>query len=479
MVFKPYVGFSMTSAFNPRSVGSVMIALAVMVLLFPAVQAQPHDVTLYLFWGDGCPHCAAEKVFLNEISEKYPTLTIKDYELYHNESNREFLQELSEAFGHTPQGIPVTFIDSTVIEGFDSADRLGKAIEERIANCVEDGCPDPLDILDDPSLGEVNNESIVDIPFIGAIDAAQISLPALTVILGAADSFNPCAFFVLFFLLSMLIYARSRIRMLIIGGTFVFFSAFIYFLFMSAWLNFFLIAGSIAIITLIAGIVAIFIGVINVKDFFFYKKGISLTISDTAKPKLFDRMRGLLKADSLGHMFLGAVVLAITANTYELLCTAGFPLVYTRVLTLHGLPTLSYYLYLALYNLVYIIPLSIIVGIFTVTLGARRLSQWQGQVLKLISGFMMLFLGVVLVIDPGMLQNVIASALLIGGAIVVSLAIVGIKSLYDKRHGISHDDFQKKGNEEGSEKGTDANKDEEADSKRTDAIQDEGDADDP
>ena len=146
--------------------------------------------------------------------------------------------------------------------------------------------------------------------------------------------------------------------MFLIGGVFVFFSGLIYFLFMAAWLNVFLVVGQIAAITITGGIVALLIGGINVKDFFLFKQGVSLVIPESAKPKLFERMRGLLKAPTLPAMIAGTVVLALSANAYELLCTAGFPMVYTRVLTLHRLTTFQYYQYLVLYNIVYVVPLA-------------------------------------------------------------------------------------------------------------------------
>jgi len=266
----------------------------------------------------------------------------------------------------------------------------------------------------------------MDLPLIGRVDPALISLPMITVVLGGLDSFNPCAFFVLFFLLSLLVHARSRPRMLVIGGTFVFFSGLLYFLFMAAWLNLFLLAGNLRTITLAAGSVALAVSFINIKDFFLFGKGISLSIPDSAKLRLYERMRRLLKSASLVSALAGTVVLAIAANTYELLCTAGFPMVFTRVLTLHSLPAPTYYLYLALYNIVYIIPLAAIVIMFTVTLGARKLTAWEGRKLKLLSGIMMLLLGMVLLVRPAALSNIFAAAVMLAAALIMSWGIISL-----------------------------------------------------
>jgi hypothetical protein len=135
-------------------------------------------------------------------------------------------------------------------------------------------------------------------------------------------------------------------------------------------------------------------------------------------------MRGLLKAPTLSAMIFGTIILAISANAYELLCTAGFPMVYTRVLTLHTLTAFQYYQYLVLYNIVYVVPLAVIVGVITVTLGARKLTEWQGRQLKLVSGLMMLSLGAVLIVNPAVLNNVTASIVLLAGVIAASGIII-------------------------------------------------------
>ncbi|HLO26184.1 MAG TPA: hypothetical protein VK187_08715 [Geobacteraceae bacterium] len=278
----------------------------------------------------------------------------------------------------------------------------------------------------------------LSLPLVGSVDTSRLSLPVLTLVIAVFDSFNPCAFFVLFFLLSLLVHAHSRQRMVIIGGVFVFFSGLLYFLFMAAWLNLFLFFGRLRTITAIAGIVAIIIALLNIKDFFFFKKGISLVIPEQAKPKLFERMREIMHAGSLPAMLAATVFLAFAANTYELICTAGFPMVYTRALTLQRLPIPVYYAYLALYNVVYVIPLACIVTLFAVTLGSRKLSEWQGRVLKLLSGSMMLCLGIVLLTAPTLLTNALVSICLL----LLSVTVAGVVVIVAKRFGMDADQNQ-------------------------------------
>jgi len=263
----------------------------------------------------------------------------------------------------------------------------------------------------------------LSVPVFGTIDAGTLSLPLFTLAIASLDAFNPCAFFVLLFLLSLMVHARSRPRMLLVGGTFVFFSGLVYFLFMAAWLNLFLVVGGAPWVTLIAGLVALTIGVINVKDFFLFRQGPSLSIPDGAKPGLFKRMRGLLGAENLGTMMIGTVTLALAANSYDLLCTAGFPMVYTRVLTLNALSGWEYYGWLVAYNLIYVLPLLAIVLLFTFTLGSRKLSERQGRVLKLLSGTMMVGLGLVMLFAPEALNSLwMGAGLLLLAAVVTTAA---------------------------------------------------------
>jgi len=379
---------------------------------------------LYFFWGDGCPHCEKEKIYLDMAMKKYPQLEVKSYEVWHNGTNAVFFSQMLEAAGVKASGVPVTFIHTEVFAGFN--DRTAEEIENKIQYCIQNikTCVEPSE----RPLGPVSQKKhqIVEVPFLGDIDLSVISLPVMTVILGGLDSFNPCAFFVLFFLLSLLIHAKSRKRMFLIGGTFVFFSGFIYFVFMAAWLNLFMVAGQLLIITVTAGIVALTVAVINIKDFFFFSKGVSLSIPEKAKPKLFERMRNLLKATSVSSMLIGTVVLAIAANSYELLCTAGFPMVFTRILTLQDLTTGQYYLYLAMYNFIYVVPLATIVVIFTVTLGAKKLTEWQGRKLKLLSGLMMFCLGLILLIDPALLNNIFVALAILASVFILFALIISL-----------------------------------------------------
>ncbi len=398
------------------------------------------NVHLYVFHSYNCPHCQEALPFFEQLAEETPWLKLHELEITTSRANAEQYVRFGAALGQEAIYVPGFFFCGQMVTGYDNPQGMGAGIAAALDACHEDallqvaaaasaeGAAATAPLAANPGAEQVAEAAAaISLPFVGKVSVESLSLPVLTVVLGGLDAFNPCAFFVLMFLLSLMVHARNRSRMLLIGGVFVLFSGLIYFVFMSAWLNIFLWVGELKVITLLAGLVAIVIGLINIKDFFWFKQGVSLGIPDSAKPGLFARMRKLVSADSLPTMLGSTVVLAIAANSYELLCTSGFPMVYTRALTLHDLPRATFYGYLALYNLVYILPLLLIVTVFAVRFGAHKLSENEGRVLKLLSGLMMLLLGVLLVVAPTTLNNPLVALGLLAAALLITFVAVQVE----------------------------------------------------
>jgi thiol-disulfide isomerase/thioredoxin len=383
-------------------------------------------VRLYYFFSPTCPHCQAAAPYIDELQARWPWLEVKKFAVKDNRANAKFYYETALSLGTKALSVPGFVFCRQVLIGYDTADTTGAEIAKALEACHERRLANPTATAA-PAAGtpaspaEQSAATTINLPFVGMVDVQAFSLPVLTVVLAGMDAFNPCAFFVLLFLLSLLVHARSRARMAIVGGTFVLFSGLVYFVFMAAWLNVFLIAGELRVITVIAGLLALTVATLNIKDFFWFKEGPSLSIPESAKPGLFKRMRGIVATGNLGPMLASTVLLAIVANSYELLCTAGFPMVYTRVLTLAGLETWQYYAWLAVYNVIYVIPLLVIVIVFVRTMGARKLSESEGRVLKLVSGFMMLGFGLLLLAAPQLLTNPLASIVVLLVAVAVAL----------------------------------------------------------
>jgi hypothetical protein len=205
---------------------------------------------------------------------------------------------------------------------------------------------------------------------------------------------------VLLFLLSVLVNLKDRWKVLAVAGTFVVVSGLAYLAFMAAWLNVFQLVGLLRPVQIVLGLIGATVGTIHVKDFFAFKKGVSLSIPESAKPGLYARVRRIMTAENLLGALVGAAVLATLVNIIELLCTAGLPAMYTGILSMQNYPVWVNYLYLCLYIVGYMFDDSIMVGIAVVTLGHHKLQERGGRVLKLISGMVILALSGVMIFRP-------------------------------------------------------------------------------
>lgn len=387
-------------------------------------QGQP-QIHLYFFWSAKCPHCQEARPLVESLPSEYPWLKLHSLELTEHRNHARLYDAMAQALGQQARSVPAFLFCGTMMVGYDRADSMGALLRENLQTCHQQ-------VMRDQKPGEGSSGDLtttrqavpVELPFFGEVRAESLSLPTLTLVLAGLDSFNPCAFFVLLFLLSLLVHARSRSRMLAIGGIFILFSGLIYFVFMAAWLNLFVLVGQLQAVTVIAGTLAVALGLINIKDYVWFKRGVSLSIPEHAKSGLYKHMRGLVSAESFVPMVVGTIALAIAANSYELLCTAGFPMVFTRILTLNELNPEQYYLYLALYNIIYVIPLLVIVVAFAATLGARKLTEREGRILKLLSGLMMVQLGTVLLLAPELLDNLFAALVMILVALIATFLLV-------------------------------------------------------
>ena len=345
-----------------------------------------------VFVRPGCPFCEAAKGFLTELQRRRPKLHMRIRDISQDPEALQELSELAHRFGVHPVGVPAFYLRGQLIIGFFSAETTGKMIEALLDRSVSSSGADFRDRLSMPK--------IVYVPFLGRINAGDLGLPLFTLILGLVDGFNPCAMWVLLFLLSMLVNLRNRKKMFLIGGVFVAVSGLVYFAFMVAWLNLFFLIGASRLTQVLLGMIAVIIGLLNIKDSVAFGQGPSVRIPEAAKPKIYDHVRRVLYAENLVGALTAVIVLAILVNTVELLCTAGLPAVYTKVLTAYALPTWAYYGYLVLYNVAYMADDSLMLVVAVMTLSRRKLQEKGGRWLKLISGAVIFALGLVLILAP-------------------------------------------------------------------------------
>jgi glutaredoxin len=387
--------------------------LAVAMLLLVGLLAGPAraaDADMVMWGHPACPHCKAAHAFLDELRARRPDLQIVEHDVTRAPETYEELRARTEQAGLDMVGLPSFVVRGRFLVGFDTADTTGRQIEALLApigppSVVEHG-PAHAPGSETPRVPESGgppSEGTVDIPVFGRVSPKELGLPLFTIAIGLVDGFNPCAMWVLLFLLSLLVNIKSRARMLAIAGTFVLVSGLAYYAFMAAWLNVFMLVGLSRIVQIVLGVMALVIGVVNVKDFFAFEKGISFSIPDRAKPSIYARVRSIVRAESLVAAIAGARVLAVLVNVIELICTAGLPALYTQVLVQQGASTGARYGYLALYNLAYMLDDSIMVGIAVVTLGKRKLQERAGRWLKLLSGVVILLLGALLIFAPQVL----------------------------------------------------------------------------
>lgn len=381
-------------------------------------------VDLYFGWLSTCPHCARARPFVEGLAAEKPWLVVHSLQLDgDNAANLRFLTGLAEGIGEQIEAVPAFLFGGRLVTGFDTAETTGAQLAaelegyraEVVAALRPGASPTPQ-----PSAAN----GYVTVPVLGRVAVGSVSLPVLTVVLAGLDAFNPCALSVLLFLLSVLVGTRSRARMALVGGTFVLVSGLAYFTFMAAWLNLFLLVGELRLVTVAAGAAATIAALINIKDYVWFRRGISLMIPESARPRIFGRMLDLGESTKLSAMLAGTLVVAVAVNAYEMLCTGGFPVVFTRILTLRELPTGTYYLYLLLYNVVYVVPLLLVVGAFTWTLGSRGISELEARRLKLLSGLLMLGLGLLLLFAPERLMDLTASLAIFGVAVGVTAAAI-------------------------------------------------------
>jgi thiol-disulfide isomerase/thioredoxin len=377
----------------------------------PDMEPEQVKSDLEVFVRQGCPHCDKAKPTLARLKQQYPLLTIAIHDIGEDPEALLRLKTLAAKLGITQLGVPAFYGRGELIIGFESDATTGKQLEELLGRpppgagaTSGDTCPLEPEVPCAPaSAAGVIGGQRVAIPFLGERTLPELSLPVFTLFLGLLDGFNPCAMWVLLFLLSLLANLRDRRKMFLLAGIFVLVSGVVYFAFMAAWLNIFLLIGYIRIIQVMLGWVAVGVGLVNVKEFWAFGQGLSLTIPESAKPGLYARVRKILAAEHMGQAIIGILVLATLVNMIEFLCTAGFPALFTQVLSQQELTTLEYYGYLGLYNLAYIADDAVMVTIAVVTLSHRKLQEREGRWLKLISGLVMLGLGVLLLAAPDLL----------------------------------------------------------------------------
>lgn len=376
-----------------------------------AAASTEKTVNIYFFWGEGCPHCEKEKLFLEKMEEKYPELNVQDYEIWGNAENRDLMIKFGRELDAKVSGVPFTVVGEKYVVGWMDEKNTGAEIEAAIHCAINQSCRDlGREINGSQELDEYGTKETYKIPetltlpLLGEIQTKNISLPILTIIIGALDGFNPCAMWTLLFLISLLLGMQNRRRMWVLGVTFIVTSAAVYFLFLSAWLNLLLFIGFILWVRILIGLVALGGGGYYLKEYFFNPHAGCVSTKTEKRKKVFEKLRQLTHEKHFLIALVGIILLAMAVNLVELICSAGLPAVYTQILTLSDLPTWQYYGYLLLYIFVFMLDDLVVFFIAMITLRMTGVSDKYSRLSHLIGGIAMVIIGLLLLFKPELLM---------------------------------------------------------------------------
>ena len=390
---------------------------------------EQNKVYISFFYGDGCPHCDKEKAFLKKLVQEFPSVEVRSFEVWNNRDNAKILQKFADKInqpGISISSIPLTIIGNKVISGYLNDETTGSKIRQVVEEHVEIGCIDLVDQIQ--KNGEIDKgivceviaqdstcdldesyycstdesqNSAITLPIFGEINPQKWSLPILTIVIAAIDGFNPCAMWVLIFLISLLIGMKDRKKMWILGSAFIIASGTVYFLFLSAWLNLFLFLGFISLIRIGIGVVAVGSGAYHLKEWWTNREGVCNVADMERKQKIMERFRKVTSEKNFLLALGGIIAIAVAVNLIELVCSAGLPAIYTNILALSGVSRVTHYLYLILYIIIFMLDDMLIFVIAMLTLKITGISAKYSRWSNLIGGVVILLLGFLLIFKPG------------------------------------------------------------------------------
>lgn len=378
-------------------------------LLLPISISAKEKVNLYLFHSETCMHCQAEIEYLKELEKEYDNLKIHLYEVDSHKDNAEKMIKIKEKLNIDSPNVPFTVIGNYYYIGF--SDGIGDGIKELVekySNEPETNMVKP--ILEDKEIPNVEmlNGEIKTINVFGKdINPAKLSLPVLSIVLGTIDGFNPCAMWVLIFLISMLFNMKDRKKMWLLGIAFLVTSAVVYMLFMFAWLGVTTqLLTKVSWFKILIALVALTGAFINLKSFYkSIKTGSGCEVVDNKKRKnIMTKIKKITTEKSFILALIGVMILAASVNVIELACSAGIPVLFTNILALNELSKLQTTLYIDLYIIFFLIDDIIVFVIAMLTLNIKAISTRYTKYSHLIGGILMLIIGLLMLFKPSWLM---------------------------------------------------------------------------
>jgi len=354
-------------------------------------------LVVHFFYLPTCPHCADQKPIIEELKQELADTPFYSYDASSKEGSQLFYQLSAEADLDTSRlAVPTIFVGKQPLIGVHSKEQIKEAIQNCKEFCKENG---QIHFTQEIKTSYTDFE----LPFLGRVDLTKYSLPSLAIILGLIDGFNPCAMWVLVYLIGLLIGVADKRKIWLIVGSFVFASGVLYFLFMTAWLNIFLLVGYIRVLTLLIGLVALGGGIINLKDYF-TKKALVCEVGDAkSHEKTMSKIQAII-SQPLSLAIIGAIILlAFIVNSVEFVCSSAIPAVFTQILAISNLSTLNHYLYILMYTFFFMLDDLVIFGLAAFAISSA-IGDKYAKYCKLIGGVILTILGAIMVFAPHLLR---------------------------------------------------------------------------
>lgn len=351
-----------------------------------AGQATEYPV-VYLYHGEECPHCIAERQFLDDLKKELPGLEVKEFEVWHNADNAKLMEEAARKLGTTIQGVPFTVVGDEYVVGFDNDEGIGQKIKNMVLSQQTEA-----------------DKFSVNLPVFGRFDIRETSLILLTALIGTLDGFNPCSMWALLTMITLILATGDKKKMWLVGWTFIIVSGASYFLFMSAWLNAFVFLSFLPAIRMIVGLVGVGSGSMSLYEFFTKKPEVCEVSSPEKQISIVEKFKKVISSPSTMGLIAGVAGVAFSVNMIELMCSLGFPVVYTQALALHNVGALQKYLFIAAYVFFYML-LNVIVLLAAgfssnYVIGNSKLTRWS----RFVAGLAMLILGLIFIFKPELLS---------------------------------------------------------------------------
>lgn len=350
-------------------------------------KVEKKKINLYLFHGRDCPHCEAERKWLKTIEKKYEEyLNIHMFEVWYDEDNASMMNAVKEKLEITKSGVPLTIIGEEYYVGYSES--IGSIIENKIKEYIN-----------------IDTEESVKIPILGTVNIKDVSIPLVAVVLGFIDGFNPCAMWILLFLINMLFNLKDKKKSWILGLTFLLISGLVYFLSMLG-LNIVLSVATIKWMKILIALFILCVGIFNLRKYFINRKKDSgcTVVDDKKRKKIIIRIKKIMNSKSFIISILGIAILAISVNLIELACSLGFPLIFTEILDINNIRSITKIIYLLIYILFYMIDDIVIFSISMFTLEATGITNKYSKLCTLISSIIMILIGLLLIIKPDWLM---------------------------------------------------------------------------